>query len=494
MAKITAHISVGALSDIGLNPARTKNEDYYGRFDGDYGTLFIVCDGMGGHEGGEIASRIAVESIKSYFDDYFVPTEEIPIIVQSIDHAHQNILATASRDIAMLDMGSTLVLLLIKGSQFWYAHSGDSRIYMRRGDSINRLTKDHSEVQGLVDTGVISPEQAKEHPRRNVISKALGHTNYTPDVSGPHVLYQDDVFLLCTDGLTEYVADEEIMEYMSEDPQISCQILIELAKQRGGADNITAQMIRVVHGAVEGGMSVAPKKASVNFKKYGISAFFALTAIFILWQIRKEIVDRGARDEKPEIVVSGDRVIPEVISPKEKKKEPKAEEQPAPTTQPVSVAGLEAQLEKELSVVPAGAAYTEFLAKLNQANPSAGLPTQLKFIREPKEKRSIFVVPGKTIYIAFRHLANVEKVPGDQFFALISIAAAIGISYSGGLQDYDQLYFAGATGAIPDNVYGKATELYIKTTGADKFRFARNISTLKPRLKQANLALHYVAQ
>lgn len=495
MAKIAAHISVGALSDIGLNPARTKNEDFYGRFEGEFGSLFVVCDGMGGLAGGEIASRTAVESIKSYFEDYYVPTEEIPIIVQSVDYAHQNILIATQHDPDLQNMGTTLVLLLIKGNQFWYAHSGDSRIYMRRGDSINRLTKDHSEVQELVDMGVISPEQAADHPRRNVISKALGHSTYAPDVSGPHTLFQDDVFLLCTDGLTEYVQDDEILEYMNDDPQISCQILTELAKQRGGADNITTMMVYVLHGAVENGSRATSAKSPVDFKKYGITAFFALIAIFILWQIGKAVVNGRGTDDKPEIVVSGDREIPEEIVAKAKEPvQPEEPAKPAQTTAPVSVAGLEAQLEKELSVVPAQAAYTEFLTKLNQANPGAGLPTQLKFIREPKEKRAIFVVPGKTIYIAFSDLANVQKVQADQFFTLISLAAALGKSYSGGTQDYDKLYFTDAGSSLSDSVIKLAEELYLKTENADAYRFKQNIKQFKPRLKQANLSLHYLAQ
>ena len=228
MQKNTVRLRAANISDIGKNPARTKNEDYFGHFQGEFGDLFLVCDGMGGHEGGEVASRLAVESIRTYFETNYIPGEELAVIAQSIDFAQRKIIERIEQEPGLAGMGTTLVLLLIHGVSYYIAHSGDSRIYLSRDGALIQLTKDHSEVQMMVESGIITREQAATHPRRNFITKAIGHSNYAPDISGPHILRQDDVFLLCSDGLTEYVKDDELHQQMEEEPQIACPNLVYL--------------------------------------------------------------------------------------------------------------------------------------------------------------------------------------------------------------------------------------------------------------------------
>ncbi len=245
MQKNTVRLRSANISDIGRNPARTKNEDSFGHFEGEFGELFLVCDGMGGHEGGEVASRLAIESIRQYFETNYLPGEEQAVIAQSIEFAQQKITERVELEPELTGMGTTLVLLLINGVSYYIAHSGDSRIYLSRGGALIQLTKDHSEVQMMVESGIITQEQASTHPRRNFITKAVGHTSYAPDISGPHILKQDDVFLLCSDGLTEHVKDDELHQQMEEEPQIACQNLVEMANDRGGTDNITIQIVQV---------------------------------------------------------------------------------------------------------------------------------------------------------------------------------------------------------------------------------------------------------
>ncbi|MCB5247233.1 MAG: protein phosphatase 2C domain-containing protein, partial [Candidatus Cloacimonetes bacterium] len=160
MQKNTVRLRAANISDIGKNPARTKNEDYFGHFQGEFGDLFLVCDGMGGHEGGEVASRLAVESIRTYFETNYIPGEELAVIAQSIDFAQRKIIERIEQEPGLAGMGTTLVLLLIHGVSYYIAHSGDSRIYLSRDGALIQLTKDHSEVQMMVESGIITREQA----------------------------------------------------------------------------------------------------------------------------------------------------------------------------------------------------------------------------------------------------------------------------------------------------------------------------------------------
>jgi protein phosphatase len=238
-------IEIGNHSDVGR--VREINEDYFGSFQGNYGELLIVCDGMGGHKGGEIASRLSVESIKNHFESLnnsFNPVKEIRASIQS---ANNTLIDTAKNDPALNEMGSTVVITLLQEDKAYIANLGDSRIYLCREGEIKQLTKDHSLVQQMVDSRMISQEEAKHHPQKNVITRSLGIGLQTePEVSEKIKIKEGDIFILCSDGLTTFVNDSEILKIVSnESVQDAADKLVDLANQRGGEDNITIQIAKV---------------------------------------------------------------------------------------------------------------------------------------------------------------------------------------------------------------------------------------------------------
>lgn len=274
-------LQIGNLSDIGKK--RSVNEDYYGSFTGKFGHLIIVCDGMGGHKGGATASRIATETIKLHFEqlpEKFNPQEELK---NAFIKANNNILQKALESDELKGMGSTAVVLLIRNNTAYYAHIGDSRIYLVRGNDIHQLTKDHSLVQQLVDAGIINAEAAKSHPQKNVITRSLGADGkHQPDIAEPISLFRNDIFILCTDGLTEYLSKEEIKEFVTQyDPQTACNKMVALANERGGKDNITVQVVKVISG------KKLPLKVPIKIREYQLPIFigFALALLFTFYLI-----------------------------------------------------------------------------------------------------------------------------------------------------------------------------------------------------------------
>jgi len=241
-------IEIGNLSDVGK--VRSVNEDYFGSYSGKFGNLIIVCDGMGGHSGGAIASRLAVETIREHFEklpEKYDEKEQLKLAIHKADTALKQ---RALSDPELKEMGSTAVLMLIKNDQAYCAHIGDSRIYMIRNSNIHQLTKDHSLVQQMVDTNMISEEAAKDHPKKNVITRSLGaNGSSNPDIAEPFSVFKKDRFILCTDGLTGHVNDEEILQIVSRNSlQAASLNLIDLANSRGGKDNITVQIVSVISG------------------------------------------------------------------------------------------------------------------------------------------------------------------------------------------------------------------------------------------------------
>jgi protein phosphatase len=239
-------IQIGNCTDIGK--VRRINEDNYGYISGHFGDLLIICDGMGGHKGGEIASGLSVESIKKHFASIrnnFDPVRELRL---SIEEANYGLIETAKNDPALNDMGSTVVIALLTGNKAYTANLGDSRIYLCRKGVISQLTKDHSLVQQMVDTNIISAEEAKFHPKKNVITRSLGIGMLTePDISNEIVLEDNDIFILCSDGLTTYVEDNEILGIaVKNSAQDAANRLVDLANERGGEDNITVQVARIL--------------------------------------------------------------------------------------------------------------------------------------------------------------------------------------------------------------------------------------------------------
>ena len=221
-------------TDIGK--LRKQNEDA-AWFD-EARAVFAVADGMGGHLAGEVASRMAIEAVQRMAKENDVPG--IAALRDAVAGAHETILAHAQSHIECAGMGTTLSVLWLSRSYAYIAHVGDSRIYRMRAGSLSQITQDHSLVEELVRAGLITREQARTHPRRNIITRALGtHGENEPDLLVTDV--QDgDVFLLCTDGLTGMVTDAQIERMLLEnDMESAADALLAAALDAGGRDNVT---------------------------------------------------------------------------------------------------------------------------------------------------------------------------------------------------------------------------------------------------------------
>ncbi|MDW3194935.1 MAG: Stp1/IreP family PP2C-type Ser/Thr phosphatase [Cytophagales bacterium] len=229
-----------------VGQVRKANEDYYGSQETRNGELYLVCDGMGGHVGGAKAAQLAVETICAYMDKKVFQDPRVGLY-ESIIAANEAIIRYARNYPKFKGMGATCVAILIKGLNVYYSHVGDSRIYLLSKRRLERLTKDHSFVQTLVDKGIISSEEAEQHPRKNEITRALGiKENIEPELaSNPIPAKRGDSFLLCSDGLTGVVGDARIERVLKKEgtEQEKANKLIEMANRGGGPDNITVQII-----------------------------------------------------------------------------------------------------------------------------------------------------------------------------------------------------------------------------------------------------------
>ena len=247
--------SVGK-TDIGL--VRKVNEDSFSceKLEGiDDSYLYIVADGMGGHNAGEVASSMAVQEVTSYIRENIetlkLGDKEIQDLIRNaILHANEKVYKTSILKSNCLGMGTTLSMVLVKDSSIFIGHVGDSRIYLIRENEIKRITEDHSLVAELIKSGSIKPEDANNHPQKNVITKALG-TEYTlePDVSQSDI-QSGDFILICTDGLSNAVYEEDMIYTIvnTSDLNDACELLINKAKESGGFDNITAVVIQICKG------------------------------------------------------------------------------------------------------------------------------------------------------------------------------------------------------------------------------------------------------
>ena len=245
MNKSFKHYEIANATDVGR--VRPVNEDYYGTRETLNGEVVVVCDGMGGHAGGETASRLAVESIIASLNSKF-SVDPLNALNEALLYANQIILDYARQHPELKGMGSTSVVLLLRDNCGYYAHVGDSRIYLYTKNHLQQLTKDHSFVQSLVDAGAISPKDAESHPRKNEITNALGLERMQPPslCQKPCQPRQGDILLLCTDGLTGMVSDQQIQELLGSEKELydKAKELVQLANDAGGIDNITLQLVQ----------------------------------------------------------------------------------------------------------------------------------------------------------------------------------------------------------------------------------------------------------
>lgn len=236
-----------AKSDIGK--VRDMNQDsFYISKPEDKVQLFIVADGMGGYKGGEVASKLAVETSKNYilnnFDNIEHDRESILNLIKSAIEYANLVVYEKSKEIPELEnMGTTLDICLVIPNKVYIGHVGDSRVYRKRKDFFRKLTTDHSYVQKLVSDGTITKEEAYNHPKKNMLIKALGCSSFVEPDTMVKGFLKDDVLLMCSDGLTNMLRDEEIAKIISENPVEACNRLVEAANNNGGFDNITTVII-----------------------------------------------------------------------------------------------------------------------------------------------------------------------------------------------------------------------------------------------------------
>jgi len=220
---------------------RRRNEDNYVVAP----PLFAVADGMGGAQAGEVASQLAASALEAGDSDGLDGTDRIDALIQE---ANRRIYDRASSDPTASGMGTTMTVALVEGMTIAIGHVGDSRAYLVRGDQMEQLTEDHSLVNELVKSGKLSEEEAQAHPQRSVITRAVG-TDPDVDVDGFTIEAEEgDVFLICSDGLSDMVEDEEILELVHQhrdDLDKAVKALVQAANRGGGEDNITAVAFRI---------------------------------------------------------------------------------------------------------------------------------------------------------------------------------------------------------------------------------------------------------
>jgi protein phosphatase len=232
-----------AVSDVGLR--RRANEDCYA-LAADLG-LYLVADGMGGHTAGQVASELAAQAavgaLRTLVDASASLTEKLRY---SVAAANREILETAQAKPELSGMGTTLVALLAGPQRIALAHVGDSRAYLVRGGRIRQLTDDHSLVAELVRRREIPEAAARGHPHRHVLTRALGVRRHVEPDLAELTPAANDVFVLCSDGLTGHVRDEEIAETLRQEAELeaACERLVDMANARGGDDNITVVLVR----------------------------------------------------------------------------------------------------------------------------------------------------------------------------------------------------------------------------------------------------------
>ncbi|MGI9554218.1 MAG: Stp1/IreP family PP2C-type Ser/Thr phosphatase [Thermodesulfobacteriota bacterium] len=242
-----------SVSDIGK--IRQNNEDSYLELKIDerdgYSLLLVVADGMGGHNAGEVASKTVVESIESYFkseESNLNSDKTLSHLKESIEKANSAVIKASASDESLKGMGSTCTAIMILNNMTFVAHVGDSRAYLIRGKKINQITKDHTLAEKMLESGIITKEEAKTSPHRNMLMKAIGiEDKVEVETYDPFNVKPGDVYLLCSDGLTEYLEEEELCSIINiYEPQEACKLLVNIANKRGGKDNITVQIAKVM--------------------------------------------------------------------------------------------------------------------------------------------------------------------------------------------------------------------------------------------------------
>lgn len=231
-------------TDKGMVRSSNQDAELYGIFDnGD--VWAVVCDGMGGANGGSVASNTAVDEIadklRESYESGMSGNAVRDMIGKAIQAANIKVYIEAQENLSLRGMGTTVVVVIVSGNTAYIAHAGDSRAYLVTGDAIRQLTTDHSVVQAMVDRGELTADEARHHPRKNLITRALG-VKPRLDIDYCECPFAEgDIILMCSDGLSNYVEESEIYNILrSNDSRTAVDKLINTANANGGGDNITA--------------------------------------------------------------------------------------------------------------------------------------------------------------------------------------------------------------------------------------------------------------
>ena len=212
---------------------------------------FIIADGMGGHNAGEIASRLAVDSIAEHMtksqEQLSHPDAISKTIEQMMQQANRTVYAESKESQDNFGMGTTLIVAALYENKIYIGHIGDSRAYLVRGENIERITTDHSYIEELIKNGSLKREEAEKQPKRNLITRALGCSDEILIDSYICDIKENDVFMLCTDGLTNMVEEARIRDLLTsiDDPQLACDELVKAANDNGGEDNISVIVVKI---------------------------------------------------------------------------------------------------------------------------------------------------------------------------------------------------------------------------------------------------------
>lgn len=237
-------IHFAGLTDVGLH--RSANQDSY--YLSPQGDLFIVADGMGGHIGGQEASRIATEVIREYLMQHRASDDSPDILLeQAILKANEAVIADQRQHPARADMGTTVVVAMVQDDELWCAHVGDSRLYILRESGFIQVTQDHTWVAQAMRSGDLSADQLAHHPWRHVLSQCIGREDLLEVETQRLQIEPGDRLLLCSDGLTEELSNDAIITYLqsAQTCEGAVAALVAAAKAQGGRDNITAVALSI---------------------------------------------------------------------------------------------------------------------------------------------------------------------------------------------------------------------------------------------------------
>ncbi len=224
---------------------REENEDSYGTLELSDGWFLTVCDGMGGYAGGRIASQTAVKTLLAFMEEHAEETDVAQLLQNAINAANDAVRTKAKADSRLGEMGTTCVSILVRNEEYWVAHVGDSRAYHFRDAVFTLRTEDHTVVQQLVNQGRIDPLEAANHPSAGILVRCLGQLDeVSADVTGPYPLESGDRLMLCSDGLSGMLYEDDIARVLTmPSEQDGVDALIRYANEAGGFDNITAVVL-----------------------------------------------------------------------------------------------------------------------------------------------------------------------------------------------------------------------------------------------------------